>query len=65
MSGVADSIGADLQHFGGLLRCERCGWKQPLGVVGERLKLGWPKHCGYTMRWWTRRQIDAGEMPAR
>lgn len=47
---------------GGTLRCEVCGRvKEPRGAY---MSTGWPKCHGYTMRWWTQRQIDAGEMPA-
>lgn len=36
-----------------------------LGEAGARVTGGgWPKCCGYTMRWWTQRQIDAGEVTA-
>lgn len=58
---IHESIGADLRSFGGYLRCEECGARCDLGDVGERLANGWPKHCGYTMRWWTARQVAAGE----
>lgn len=53
-----DTITAE---FGGLLRCETCGKQAP--VEPAYWHVGWPKHCGQTMRWWTQRQIDAGEMP--
>lgn len=59
---MVEAIGNELQGFGGFLRCETCGTKRPLGNVGAKLANGWPKHCGYTMRWWTRRQVDAGEV---
>lgn len=52
----------ELQPLGGFLRCESCHHTKPLGDVGKKLGEGWPKHCGYTMRWWTQRQIDAGEV---
>lgn len=55
---VMDSIAAELQVFGGLLRCTKCGLELPLGEVGPRLRHGWPRHCGYTMRWVTQRQLD-------
>lgn len=60
---VGGAIAENLQGFGGILRCETCGHKKLLGNVGNKLTNGWPKHCGYTMRWWTQRQIDAGDMP--
>lgn len=49
------------QH-GGYLRCEYCGHRAALR--SEYWRTGWPQHCGYTMRWWTQRQIDAGEVPS-
>ena len=61
---IASSIGGDLQTYGGVLRCSSCGKRRALGNVGDRLRNGWPMCCGYTMMWWTQRQIDAGEMPA-
>lgn len=55
-----------LDGFGGYLRCETCRRREELGDPGRRLMglPGWPKCCGYTMRWWTQRQIDAGAVPA-
>lgn len=61
MSDLAGKIGSDLQGFGGHLKCTVCDRVQPLGNVGNKFRSGWPKCCGYTMRWWTRRQIDAHE----
>jgi hypothetical protein len=60
-SKMVKALGAELAEFGGLLRCTSCGLERPLGDPGRRLRDGWPKHCGYTMRWWTQRQLDAGE----
>lgn len=57
MDDIHDKIGADLQGFGGILRCMTCGHEQPLGSVGNKLANGWPKCCGYTMRWVTARQL--------
>jgi hypothetical protein len=58
------TVGEELAGFGGYLRCESCRRREPLGNPGRRvLGEGWPKCCGYTMRWWTQRQIDAGEVP--
>ena len=53
-----EKIGADLQGFGGILRCTVCGHEEPLGEVARSLRHGWKKHCGYTMRWVTQRQLD-------
>lgn len=57
-------IGAALEGFGGVLRCETCGRTIEMlpGDAGLYTSSGWPRCCGYTMRWWTQRQIDAGEM---
>jgi hypothetical protein len=52
---------AQLAGLGGYLRCEVCGERRDLGDIGAHLTHGWPKHCGLTMRWWTARQVDAGE----
>lgn len=53
-------IGARLDRFGGLLRCERCGVEKPLeaGAPSRYLAGGWPEHCDRAMRWWTQRQLD-------
>lgn len=62
---LPEAIGGVLDHFGGILRCGTCGTTAPLGNPGERItRTGWPSCCGYTMTWWTQRQIDAGEMPS-
>ena len=44
-----------LSGFGGYLRCETCFTEMRLGDPGRRVAggQGWPKCCGYTMRWWT------------
>jgi hypothetical protein len=64
VSGMHDAIGASLDQFGGVLRCETCGRVSEMeaGAAGRYTAKGWPSHCGYTMRWWTQRQIDDGEM---
>lgn len=49
--------------FGGFLRCEDCGHRRQLGNLAANYRDGWPRCCGYTMRWWTQRQVDAGEVP--
>lgn len=59
-AGIHDAIGADMQGFGGILRCRSCGTTADLGNVGSRLRDGWPKCCGYTMEWVTQRQLDEG-----
>lgn len=55
---LPEAIGANLQGFGGLLRCRTCGVEKPLGDVGDKLRHGWPKCCGHTMQWITQRQLD-------
>lgn len=59
------AIGAALDPFDGFLRCEECGHERQMqkGDAGYYTSKGWPKHCGYSMRWWTQRQVDAGEVP--
>lgn len=50
---------------GGFLRCETCHHVEPTKPAsGSYFQLGWPRCCGYTMRWWTARQVRAGEVPA-
>lgn len=63
MTEMHEKIGGELQGMGGFLRCSECGLRAKVGDVGRRLREGWPKCCGYTMTWWTQRQIDAGEAP--
>lgn len=48
-------------EFGGELRCESCGYRRT--PEGRYWREGWPVCHGASMRWWTQRQIDAGEMP--
>lgn len=57
------SMGSDLAKLGGLLRCEKCGHEIPLpvGRLGDYLANGWPEHCGETMTWVTRRQLEEGK----
>lgn len=59
---IHHAIGADLAHFGGILRCITCGNQKPLGHIARHLRDGWPRCCGETMRWITERQL-AGEHP--
>ena len=56
-------IANDVGHLGGRLECLVCGRRQNLGDIAHKLRNGWPKCCGYTMRWWTQRQIDSCEAP--
>lgn len=47
---------------GWTMTCRYC--RQHSDNVGTSLATGWPKCCDLTMRWWTQRQINAGEVPA-
>jgi hypothetical protein len=51
---------ADLGSFGGHLECLTCHHTEPVNA-SLYLTVGWPRCCGYTMRWWTTRQVAAGE----
>lgn len=62
LSAMKRDIEATVPQHGGILRCETCLRIQD--PRGEYMSVGWPKCHGQTMRWWTQRQIDAGEMPA-
>lgn len=59
------AVARDVAGLGGFLRCETCGHRQELREhqMAGYLANGWPKCCGHTMRWWTQRQIDNGEVP--
>lgn len=65
---IHEQIAQELAPAGraGFLRCEECGYSQRLSQYGASsyLAAGWPKCCGYTMRRWTQRQVDAGEVPS-
>ena len=60
---IQETIGKELRGFGGYLRCTCCGKKRPLGDAGAKLSRGWPKCCGYTMRWYTQSELDKGMDP--
>lgn len=62
-----ESVAAGIEEtHGGFLRCETCRRVAPIAPEGggTYFRMGWPKCCGYTMRWWTARQIAAGEVSA-
>jgi hypothetical protein len=44
----------EIEKFGGYLKCEVCGHELPLDHTVEYLTSGWPRCCGYTMRWITK-----------
>jgi hypothetical protein len=48
----------ELEGFGGVLRCTVCGHEKSLNDIAGWLKGGWPRHCNYTMRWYTQRELD-------
>jgi hypothetical protein len=48
---------SDAKGVVGILRCTVCGTEHPLGAIGNKLRDGWPKCHGYTMRWVTARQL--------
>ena len=56
---VPAKVAADLAVAGGILRCGTCGTEQPLGDVGAHLSHGWPRCCGLTMTWVTRKILLA------
>lgn len=58
---IVSTVTDALSGFGGYVRCETCGRRGELGDVPTYIASGWPKCCGYTMRWWTARQVEAGE----
>jgi hypothetical protein len=64
LAALPTAIGESLDKFGGYLRCETChiGHTMKRGEAGYYTAHGWPKCCGLTMRWWTQRQIESGEM---
>jgi len=54
-------IAEDGAAAGGVLRCTTCKREQPVGDagdVGNYYRHGWPRCCGYTMKWVTRRLLD-------
>jgi hypothetical protein len=58
---VVPGIAADLFKMGGALRCTKeCGSGMKLSEerIAKYLRYGWPKCCGYTMRWVTQRELD-------
>jgi len=50
-------IADELVGLGGHLECTVCSYTECLGAVGAKLAHGWPKHCGYTLRWTTAREL--------
>lgn len=56
-NGVHQKLDDELKGFDGILRCEKCGLTRGLGNIGNKLQNGWPKCCGYTMRWVTDREL--------
>jgi len=54
---VYDTMANSLADFGGHLECESCGRVEPFGGIAVKLAHGWPECCGYTMRWWTQKEL--------
>lgn len=65
LAGVHDRMAEAAAPLGGFLRCEVCHRREEIdkGLIGRYLQHGWPRCCRYTMRWWTARQVKAGEAP--
>jgi hypothetical protein len=63
MSVLHQAIASDIAPLGGILKCLTCGKNFPLAEarVANSLANGWPKCCGYTMRWITARELAKGE----
>ena len=58
--GLHKAMATDLGKLGGVLRCEVCGYDEPLTNVSLALYLaeGWPTHCGdKTMVWVTEKDL--------
>jgi hypothetical protein len=58
---IHETMRQAVSGFGGFLRCEACHRVEPLGDIARHLRSGWPKCHDQTMRWWTARQVAAGE----
>ena len=62
---IHERIALDITEAGcGLIRCEKCGDNHQPGTseIADYLANGWPKHCGESMHWWTKAQLDAGRV---
>lgn len=59
---MKDDMSAKMDVFGGMLHCDQCGKERTMqeGDAGYYLFNGWPKCCGYTMRWITANEIEQG-----
>ena len=51
------SLENDLNKFGGILKCDICGYEEPINNIGYQLQNGWKKCCGKTMRWITENEL--------
>ena len=58
-AGLHVAITADLSVFGGVVRCGTCGREEPADDIAGHVRSGWPKCCGLTMTWVTRKQLLA------
>lgn len=52
-----EQMASKLKKFGGILKCESCGREMRLNNISLYLQSGWPKCCGYTMRWITKNEM--------
>ncbi len=55
IQGFARSLQGITDDHGGILRCTVCEREEP--VEARYWREGWPKCCGYTMRWVTAREL--------
>jgi hypothetical protein len=61
--GLQKKMAKDLIGLGGLLVCAKCSAARQIteDQIAKYLGSGWPQHCGQTMTWKTRSQLEAGE----
>lgn len=59
---IHEKIGADVEPLVSHLECMECGRKQQMkkGEFGVNLQYGWPKCCGYTMRLFSKNEVQNG-----
>lgn len=61
LAGMDRRVAQELaDHVGGILRCSTCRRSEVIDGqnVARYLQDGWPKCCGQTMLWMTRRQLE-------
>lgn len=59
---IHEKIGVDVEPLVSHLECMECGKKQDMnkGNFGLNLQHGWKKCCGYTMRLFTKKEVESG-----